>query len=190
MGDWLKNWCTCALPPALLSFAVILVYPFATATRSINDEVPLVIARTSSPARLEETAVWVPLNEAAEAGKTLTPDMLRQWVPKRRLSLILKDISADAQPASPFAVYLGLAPSASPAEQDPHYVGKFWFYNEINSGALKATPSVRTFDITSLVRHLLKAHAFANPVGVMIVPERMPLRDANAAVGSIAIVAQ
>jgi hypothetical protein len=120
----------------------------------------------------------------------LSLDILREWVVKRHLILVLKDMSANIQPASPYRVYIGITPSTSPVKDDPHYVGRFWFFNEINSGELQETPSVRTFDITHLVHFLLEAHAFANPVGVMIIPERTPANNANATVGSIAIVGQ
>ena len=159
------------------------------ASQANGHEIQVVIAQTRSPIRLVGNGVWVGFTEA-EVSTQLTSGVLRRWVAKRRLILILKDISADAQPESSFAVYLGLASSESPAKDDPHYVGQFSFYNEINAGELKATPSVRTFDITRLVQRLLASHAIADPIGVRILPERRPMDNANATIGSITIVAR
>jgi hypothetical protein len=187
MHGWLKCISPCIALLLGLTAASERVSPIAQ--RAKGDEIRTVIAQTHSPIRLGDSGVWVDFTEA-EARTQLTSGVLRGWVAKRRLILILKDISADTQPESSFVVYLGLAPSESPAKDDPHYVGRFSFYNEINAGELKATPSVRSFDITSLVLHLLAAHAIADPIGVRILPERRPADNANASIGSITIAAQ
>lgn len=178
------------MPFSILIFAILLMFSFTDVTRGSNDEISSVIAQAVLPTRLQEVPVWVELNKTADAKESLTPDMLGQWIANRKLTLILKDLSADAQPASPYSVYFGLSPSELPEKDSPNYVGRFWLYSEINTNELKATPTLRAFDITYLVRRLFEAHAMANPIGVMIVPERSPSKNTNFTIGSILLIAQ
>src|ERR1700731_4758995 len=107
MYKWPKTFFPCAVPLVGFTVAIMLWRPFAIAGQTNGDETQVVIAQSRSSIHLLETAVWVPLTEG-EVDTSLTSNVLGHWVAMRRLSLILKDISADAQPTSAFAVYLGL----------------------------------------------------------------------------------
>lgn len=179
-----------SVPFPILTFAILLIFSFTDLTQSSNEEISSVIAQSALPIRLQEVPVWVQLNKTADTKESLTPDMLNQWIVNRKLTLILKDLSADAQPASPYSVYFGLSSSARPEKDGPNYVGRFWLYSEINMNELKATPTLRSFDITYLAKRLFEAHTMANPIGVMIVPERSPSKNTNFTIGSILLVAQ
>ncbi len=172
---------------AAMTIAIAWGRPLSPRVSRDNNVASVTVAQTSDPVRLLKGTVWVPLRQPGFDTR-LTPEVLRSILNGQHLRLVLKDISADAQPGSAFNVYLGLAQAAAPAKDDSHYVGRFSFYNEINAGALKATPSVRTYDITPLVKRLLASGTLGDPVGVTIAPERTPDANANPTIGRIEIV--
>jgi hypothetical protein len=145
------------------------------------------IAQTSGPLPPVNGPLWAPLKES-NSGTKLRPDSLRQLLTRLHLRVVVKEISAEAQPGTAFNIYLGLMPSSVPAKDDPHFVGRFWLYNEINAGSLKATPSVRVYDIRPSLERSLARGALGDTVGVTIAPERTPAPNANVTIGSIAIV--
>jgi hypothetical protein len=142
------------------------------------------IAKTAAPVALQAHAVWVPLNIEGR-DTVLTRDALDARARSGRVTLVLDGLTAEDQPGSPFAVYLALAPNADPEKNDPHYVGRFTFFNEINAGPLKATPSSRTYDVTAVLQRLRDAGALAGPIGVTIVPERQTQGEVRATIGRI-----
>jgi hypothetical protein len=148
------------------------------------------VAKADGPITLVGGPVWVPLTDA-ETGAPLTGAALTRRLATGRAMLVLDNLSADAQPGSPFAVYLGLASTAAPAKpatSDPHYVGRFAFFNEINEGSLKATPSRRSYDVTALLGRLRSSGSVDAPIGVTIAPEREPAAAVRATIGRIDIV--
>jgi hypothetical protein len=145
------------------------------------------VAQARGPVRLQKEPVWVELVDA-ERSRPLTRDILSGRITQPRVSLVLYDISAEAPPTTAFAVYLGLPPGAAPAKEDPHYVGRFGLYGEINRGPLQAAPSSRSYDITGVLQRLLGSKAMADPIGVTIVPERALSPASRPTIGNIAIV--
>jgi hypothetical protein len=167
---------------ALLAAAAVAVVQCSAGARTTPSQGS--VAKVNGPVVLQKGPVFVPLNNP-DTGGLLTHDALEKRAGGGRLTLVLSNISAEDQPGSPFAVYVGLAPNAEPVKNDPHYVGRFSFFNEINAGALKATPSSRTFDVGAVLQRLRSAGTLNAPIGITIVPEREPAGEVRATIGSI-----
>jgi hypothetical protein len=173
-----------ALVAALIVASAVAV--LVVGALAISEHAPNTLARAEGPIQLSSNPVWVPLRDP-QSGAALTLDTLRDRSGDR-IILVLRDLSAEAQPGSNFAVHIGTAQAADASNTDAGYVGRFSFYNEINAGSLKAAPTSRSYDVTGALQRLLTSAAGGEAVGVTIRPERRPDANARATIGAIELV--
>jgi hypothetical protein len=178
-----------AAPVAALIVASAVAAVLVVGALAITEHAETTLAKADGPVQLSSNPVWVPLRDP-ESGAALTIDMLRERRAGARIVLVLRDLSADAQPGTAFAVHIGVSRTPEPSTADPGYAGRFSFYNEINSGALKATPSSRSYDVAGALQRLGTSGAGSDAIGVTIRPERQPSARARATIGAIELVTQ
>lgn len=178
-----------AAPVAALVLASAVAAVLVVGALAITQHAETTLARAEGPIQLSSDPVWVPLRDP-ESGAALTLDMLRERRAGNRIVLVLRDLSADAQPGSAFTVQLGTSRASEPATTDTGSVGRFSFYNEINAGTLKATPSSRSYDVAGALQRLGTSGAGSDAIGVTIRPERRPAANAHATIGAIELVTQ
>src|SRR5436305_15246 len=157
-----------AVAALILASAVAVLVVGALA---ISEPAPNTLARAEGPIQLTSNAVWVPLRDP-QSGAPVTLHTLSERLARNRILLVVRDLSAEVQPGSNFAVHIGTSPAAEPSIGEAGYVGRFSFYNEINAGSLKAAPSSRSYDVTHALQRLLASGPGGDPIGVTIRPER------------------
>jgi hypothetical protein len=109
------------------------------------------------------------------------------------LGLLLNGLSAAEPPGIVYDLYLDLPPGATPAEDDPHYVGTFNFFNfvplpGVERGVASTSVPAYSFDITEVARTLQQRGLLRDPLTATIVPGGMPAIGARAVIGEIALV--
>jgi hypothetical protein len=164
--------------------AALAALPLTACSLMATSPPQTTLARTDKAIALQARSVWAPLTDAGTS-TLLTRSALEKTLAAGRVTLVLNEISAEEQPGSPYSIYVGLAPDAEPVKNDPHYVGRFSFFNEINHGSLKATPSQRTFDVTAVLQRLRAAGALDGPIGITLTPDRQPEGTVRATIGNI-----
>ena len=178
---------------ALILASAVAAAVLVVGALAITQHAETTLAKAEGPIQLSSNPVWVPLRDP-ETGAALTLDMLRERRAGDRIVLVLRDLSADAQPGSAFTVHLGTAHLGMARAAEPSApadsVGRFSFYNEINAGTLKATPSSRSYDVKGALQRLATSGAGSDAIGVTIRPERQPAANAHATIGAIELVTQ
>jgi hypothetical protein len=178
-----------AAPVAALLLASAVAAVLVVGALAIAEHASTTIARADGPIQLSSSPVWVPLRDPS-SGAALTVDMLRERRAGDRIVLVLRDLSAGAQPGTAFVVHIGISRPPEPLTAGSGYAGRFSFYNEINAGALKATPSSRSYDVAGALQRLATSGAGGEAIGVTIRPERQPAANAHATIGAIELVTQ
>jgi hypothetical protein len=113
----------------------------------------------------------------------------------KHLDLLLNGLSAAEPPGIVYDLYLDLPPGVTPAEDDPHYVGTFNFFNFVplpDAERSAATPSVTaySYDVTVVARTLQQRGLLRDPLTATIVPDGMPAIGARAVIGEIVLVSR
>ena len=131
-----------AVPRVVALLVLALANVIQTPLRALpatDQPQPRLLAQSPGPLTLSETPAWAPLIDA-DTQQPLSATVLRQQLVGGRLFLVLKDITAQAQPGTAFTVYLGVPASFRGSRDDTHYVGRLAFFDEISHGSLTATP--------------------------------------------------
>jgi tyrosinase len=115
--------------------------------------------------------------------------------PARRLLLVLRDLTAAAQPGVTYQVYLDLPPNATPSPESANFVGTINFFaaaamNTMPGMTMPAPRRTVSLDITSKAK-TLAAQGQLNPTpAVTIVPADAPADAARPVVGQVQLVEQ
>jgi tyrosinase len=110
---------------------------------------------------------------------------------RRRIYLVLKNLSAAATPETLYRVYLDLPEGVPDDPLNSHFVGTFNFFDAAGHEEHAAHSSKPySFDITTVVANLQARGMLKPEPTVTIVPVGQPSADAKPVVGQISIVEQ
>ena len=193
-------------PPRFESTQLIanrIAQPYSLPSRPVAREVQAMAAAqekvlaTSAATTGEITLTDKPVRVVLAQKETSAPlgSLLRNLPAGHRLYLVLKGLSATQPPGVVYHLYLELPPGATPAENDPRYVGTFNFFNfvplpDADRSARDASTPAYSFDVTDIVRTLQARGLLGDSISVTIVPGGRPANGAKAVIGEIALVEQ
>jgi len=166
-------------------------------------------AKTQAAAsiRLGSTPVQVTLDLSAQANKSAPANFattLKAMKSQSRIYLIVRNLSADAQPGIPYDIYLDLPADIPIEKRDVHLVGSIHFFDAVNHGTGGAahggmnmpqgvsnkSNKFFSFDITNIAKNLERNKLLnAKPV-LTIAPAGQPVESANPLIGEITVVEQ
>lgn len=154
---------------------------------------PTPLARSAGPLSLGAQPVSVPLGGASLGSPMATPQTRRH--------LLLRGLTASAQPGVTYSVYIDLPPGATPAANDPRRVGTVNFYAARPPGAPVAAdgPTPRetndeklffSFDLTTAIASSSRRGLLLPQTTVTFIPDGRPEADARVVVGRLELVDQ
>jgi tyrosinase len=112
----------------------------------------------------------------------------------KHLSLIVKDLQADAPPGILYHLYLELPEGAKGDKRTPHLVGTINFFDAVRHSeghekkAQKGPERFYQFDITNLARTLDAKKLLTTSPTLTIAPAGTPAEKANPVIGEISVV--
>jgi hypothetical protein len=120
-------------------------------------------------------------------------NLVQNLGPGRHLHLVLNGLSAAEPPGVIYYLYLDLPPGATPAEDDPHYVGAFNFFSfvplpDAERSAAAGSMTAYSYDVTAVARTLQRRGLLRDPLSATIVPGGRPTIGARVVIGEIALV--
>ncbi|MEB3157609.1 MAG: hypothetical protein VKO26_09265 [Cyanobacteriota bacterium] len=121
--------------------------------------------------------------------------------PETRRHLVLRGLTASAQPGVTYSVYIDLPPGATPGADDPRRVGTVNFYAARPPGAPVAAegPAPRedneeklffSFDLTTAIASMRSRGLLLPQTTVTFIPDGRPEADALVVVGRLELVDQ
>ena len=122
------------------------------------------------------------------------PARIQALAKDKHLSLIVKNLKADAPPGIVYDLYLDLPAGAKGDKMTPHFIGTINFFDAVRHGdghekmAQKGPERFYQFDITNLARTLHGKNLLAASPTVTIAPAGTPAEKANPVIGEIYIV--
>lgn len=161
----------------------------------------IMLARASGPIELGTTPVRVTLETVPgdKSGAKSLAALLDAVTPGQHLYLVLKGLSAEISPRTPYGVYVNLPPNAPNADPSAETLaarlaGRLTFFNEVRSGVVEpgapAPKTFRSFDITKMLDTLDDGRGLTEGVTVTLIPERKGVVSAKATIDSIELVAR
>ena len=188
-----------ALLLASLTLIVVCVTPAQQSGSSKTHlPAPIPIAQSKAEIILADSPTRVALSDTSspDAPKVSLAAELETLEPGQRLSLILRDLHADAAPGTLFHLFLDLPEGVTPdlKARDPHLVGNFNFFNSVkpSSGSPSTADrkSFRSYDITSPLQKLQQSARLPGETTVTIIPSHAIAPNSRPVIGRIEIVLQ
>lgn len=154
------------------------------------------IATVEEPIVLGTAPVRVTLEpaETAKTGERTLASRLLTLAPRRRIYLVLRNLSVAEQPGVLYHLYLDLPPDAKPGRDDLHHIGALNFFNASESGGFGAPVAkdsrFYSYDITNILRNLQSRGLLSDQTTLTITPSGIPAASAKPTIGRIEIVEQ
>jgi len=156
---------------------------------------PKTRARATSAVQLGNQPVSVSLQAppSTAAGLSDLVQMVRNLGPTRRLFLVIRNLSADAQPGALFHIFLELPTNAAASADSSHKIGSINFFDAVGHGGHSAAAVPQkffSFDITDLAKQLAAEGRLTTTPRLTIAPSNELETDARPVVGEITLIEQ
>jgi hypothetical protein len=158
------------------STAPDLAVPSAAVAKSMT----LATSRPAGDIVLGDTPVRVPLDVSPPGPSATT--RIQEAARDHRIYLVLSGLKARQPPGVLYDVYL---------EPTHQYVGTINFFSAVAPGGAEGSVSPTfSFDVTDHLKALPPGQSSASPLAVTIVPSGTPQTNAQAVIGTVALVAE
>jgi len=158
---------------------------------------PKTRARATSPVQLGSAPVTVSLQQppSTAAGLGDLAQMVTNLGPTRRLFLVIRSLSAEAQPGALFHIFLELPTDATASPDSSNKIGSINFFDAVGHdghSAAAATPQQKffSFDITDLAKRLAAEGRLTATPRLTFAPSNELETEARPVVGEITLIEQ
>lgn len=161
----------------------------------------LLAANGPQPLRLTAAAQQAMLEPSAAAQPGPFAEHIAKHVPTKRVFLVLRELSADAQPGVLYNAYVDLPANPTRQQLSDHFVGivNFFAFAHGGAGHAMAMPQKRkagvtekflSFDVTTKIRAMQLNKSLQEKPTITLVPLGTPAPNANPVIGKVQILVQ